>query len=89
MAMGVPVVATEEATEGLDLLPGRDLVVESDTARFAAEVARLLGDPRLLDEVGERGRKAVHNNYSHWAASIRLEELVNQAALELSAAERA
>ena len=82
MALGVPVVATEAAYTGLDLLPGRDLVVEAHPARFAAEIVRLLEDPRKLDEIGEQGRKSVHNNYSHWSVAIRLEEILNAAVSE-------
>ncbi len=82
MAARLPVVATEEAMAGLDLLAGRDLVVESNPARFAAEVVRLLEDPGKLDEIGDYGRKAIHNNYSHWSVAIRIEEFVNQACAE-------
>jgi sugar transferase (PEP-CTERM/EpsH1 system associated) len=82
MSASVPVVATEAAVSGLDVLPGRDLVVESDPARFAAEVVRLLEDPGTLDKLGDCGRKAIHNNYSHWSVAIRVEEILNQAAAE-------
>ena len=39
----------------------------------------LLSDPDQLDILGEQGRKAVHNNYSHWSTAIRLEEILRQA----------
>ena len=81
MALGLPVVATEEAVRGLDLGHGKDLVVESNPARFAADVVRLLQDPAALDRLGSRARRAVHNNYSHWSTAIRLEELIHEAAL--------
>jgi sugar transferase (PEP-CTERM/EpsH1 system associated) len=81
MALGLPVVATEEAVHGLDLRPGKDLLVESHPARFAACVVRLLEDPAALDSLGSKARRAVHNNYSHWSTAIRLEELIHEAAL--------
>ena len=82
LALGQPVVATEEAVAGLDLLLNRDIMVESNPARFAAEVVRLLENPHALQSLGSRARRAVHNNYSHWSTAIRLEEVVNQVALE-------
>jgi len=82
MAVGVPVVATHEARTGLDLIPGHDIVVESDDRRFADAVTGLLKDPVRLDQLGDRGRKSIHNNYSHWSVAIRLEEIVNQARAE-------
>lgn len=82
MSAGMPVIATEEAVAGLDLLPSRDLVVESNPARFAAETVRLLEDPGKLDQLGDAGRKAIHNNYSHWSVAIRMDEYVNQACSE-------
>jgi sugar transferase (PEP-CTERM/EpsH1 system associated) len=75
MAAGKAVVATEPAVRGLDLLSGRDVRVETTPARFAAEVARLLHDPAALMALGERARKSVLNNYSHWSVSVRLEEI--------------
>ena len=82
MAAGVPVLATSAGAAGLDLLPRRDIMVESNEAKFAAEAASLLQDPGRLDELAERGRKSVHNNYSHWSTAIRLEEIINQATVE-------
>ncbi len=41
MAAGLPVVATTKGHEGLDAVPGRDLLVADDPATFAAELARL------------------------------------------------
>ncbi|MHC4471896.1 MAG: glycosyltransferase [Planctomycetota bacterium] len=82
MAVGVPVVASPEAVEGLDVLPGRDLVTASDNASMVNEITRLLTDPIRLDAIGEHGRKSVHNNYSHWNASLRLEEVIHQASAE-------
>jgi sugar transferase (PEP-CTERM/EpsH1 system associated) len=80
IALGVPVVASPEAASGLDLLANRDLAVEDGPEDFANRVVDLLEDPDQLDLLGEQGRKAVHNNYSHWSTAIRLEEILRQAA---------
>jgi glycosyltransferase involved in cell wall biosynthesis len=79
LALGVPVVASPEAISGLDVIPNRDLAMESGPQAFADRVADLLDDPERLDILGEQGRKSVHNNYSHWSVAIRLEEVLRQA----------
>ncbi|MEN8151502.1 MAG: glycosyltransferase family 4 protein [Planctomycetota bacterium] len=79
IAVGVPVVASPEAVGGLDLIADRDLKVAGNTDEFAHQVVDLLEDPDQLDILGEQGRKAVHNNYSHWSVAIRLEEILRLA----------
>jgi sugar transferase (PEP-CTERM/EpsH1 system associated) len=80
LAVGVPVVASEAAANGLDLLRGGDVEVATGPIDFSDRVVKLLTDPARLDRLGEAGRKAVHNNYSHWSVGIRLEEIVGRAA---------
>jgi glycosyltransferase involved in cell wall biosynthesis len=42
MAVGVPVVATSQVADGLDALPGRDLLVADNSGEFAKAVIELL-----------------------------------------------
>lgn len=69
MAAGVPVVGTTSATQGVECEPGRDLLVRDDPAQFAAEVARLLEDPRAAEELGARGRALVEQRYD-WERTL-------------------
>ena len=82
MALGVPVVASPQAIEGLDLLVGHDLVMSPDSESMVDDVSKLLTDPIRLDQIGVQGKKSVHNNYSHWNAALRLEELIAEAKVE-------
>lgn len=59
LALGTPVVSTTKGADGLDLTPGRDLLLADDPAHFAAETLRLLGDPALRATLAENGRAAV------------------------------
>jgi glycosyltransferase involved in cell wall biosynthesis len=70
MAMGLPVVATSRAHDGLDARPGRELFVEDDPERFARRVAELFGAPATRAEVGSAARRFVETHHS-WAASMR------------------
>lgn len=59
MAAGLPVVSTPVGAEGLDFLPGRDLVVADGASRFAWGCIRLLKEPRFHHDVATAGRAAV------------------------------
>jgi glycosyltransferase involved in cell wall biosynthesis len=58
LARGVPVLSTTLGCEGLDLEPGRDLLVEDHPRRFAAALDRLMGDDALCLELSRHGRAA-------------------------------
>jgi glycosyltransferase involved in cell wall biosynthesis len=64
LAAGKGVVSTSLGCEGLDLQPGRDLVVTDPPAEFAAEVVRLLDDPGWSAVLGARGAARVAQAYS-------------------------
>jgi sugar transferase (PEP-CTERM/EpsH1 system associated) len=76
MAMGVPVVATGRAHEGLEAHPGRHLFVEDTPARFAAMVVRLLDTPGLRAAVGGAAREFVETHHSWPASMARLGDVV-------------
>jgi glycosyltransferase involved in cell wall biosynthesis len=59
LARGVPVVSTSRGCEGLDLVPGKDLLVADDPALFAAAIERLLTDDELCRALARRGRDTV------------------------------
>ena len=67
---------------------GKDILGEQWRRNFIAYVKLLSRHVRenlkvlRLDRLGEAGRKAVHNNYSHWSVGVRLEEIVRRAAGE-------
>jgi len=65
MAMAKPVVATNEAFEGLDAIPGEDLLVtKADSKAFAEAVAGLCTDKDRVALMGRNARKAVLSKYS-------------------------
>ena len=69
MGMGLPVVATARAREGIEARPGRDLLVEDDARAFADAVIGLLRSPARRLEIGLAGRAFVEAHHS-WAASM-------------------
>jgi glycosyltransferase involved in cell wall biosynthesis len=80
MAQGLPVVSTTVGCEGIDVVPGRHLLVADTAEEFAAATLRLLTQPQLAEELGLNGRKLVEQRYSLPHLAVQLEEAY-QAAL--------
>jgi polysaccharide biosynthesis protein PslH len=70
MAMARPIVSTTLGAEGIEVVPGRDLLVADDPTGFAAAVVRLLEDSRLAERLGRAGRQLAVERYS-WNAAGR------------------
>jgi glycosyltransferase involved in cell wall biosynthesis len=62
MAAGLPVVATTKGYEGLDAVPGRDLLVSDDPEGFARHLAHLADSLALRERLN---RAAVGYVESH------------------------
>jgi len=76
MAMGLPVVGTTSATQGVEGEPGRDFLLAEDPASIAREVIGLLDDPARAAELGARARAFVETNYDWEIVLAPLDELV-------------
>ncbi|MEM7305877.1 MAG: TIGR03087 family PEP-CTERM/XrtA system glycosyltransferase [Planctomycetota bacterium] len=63
LAMGLPVVGTTSATQGVEGEPGRDFLLADDEDSFYEAVKSLLDDPEKARELGRRGRAFVEENY--------------------------
>jgi len=67
LARGIPVVTTSVGCAGLDLVPGRHLLVADTPSDFADAVALLLRDPELGARLAAAGRQRVIERYD-WRA---------------------
>jgi polysaccharide biosynthesis protein PslH len=70
MAMGKAIVSTTLGTEGIETVPGRDLLVEDEPAAFADAVHRLLADPGLAARIGQSARQLAVDRYG-WSEAAR------------------
>lgn len=75
MAMGRPVVASPAAFEGIDALPGRDLLVAEADESITA-VLSLLNDHSLADTVGRAARARMCERYAWDRQLAALPELM-------------
>lgn len=76
MAMGLPVVASSAALEGLPLTPGRDALAADDPSAWARIVADLWDDPARRLDLGRNARRYVEIHHSWDARLSRFDELV-------------
>ena len=70
MALGLPVVGTTPATQGVEGVPERDYRVREDAEGFARAVVELLQDPAGAAALGRRGRRFVEEHYD-WEVVFR------------------
>lgn len=73
MAMAKPIVATEQAFEGIEAVPGRDLLVtKAEPEAYAEAITTLWEQPDLAENMAKNARRVVENRYD-W--NVRLEKL--------------
>jgi glycosyltransferase involved in cell wall biosynthesis len=73
MAMGKAIVSTRLGAEGIEAVPGRDLLVEDQPAAFAHAVNRLLAEPSLAARIGQSARHLAVARYAWSGAAQALE----------------
>jgi len=73
LAAGTPTVSTTFGNEGVDAMPGRDLLVADSPQDFAAAVTQLLLDRKFAEELGKNGRRFVREHYGREAVMAELD----------------
>lgn len=77
MGMGIPVVATPAAIQGIDVVDGEEILTASSAEAFAAQVMRLLRDHDLGRALTARAWKKMKRDYDWDAIGARLEALLS------------
>ncbi len=84
MAAGCAIVTTGIGLEGIEAVPGRDLVVANDVPSLSAAVVRLLGDPGERARLGTSARRLVEVRYD-WSRCLAPLDLLYRRLLESKA----
>ncbi len=71
MAMGLPVVATPEACEGIDVEDGVNVLLAGDPMTFSERIIDLMQDSKRRDMIGRAGLKFVKSRFS-WEAAGKI-----------------
>jgi polysaccharide biosynthesis protein PslH len=78
MAMGKAIVSTTLGAEGIEAMPGRDLLVEDQPTAFADAVHRLLAEPGLAALIGKSARQLAVERYAWSGAARALDDFYRQ-----------
>ncbi|WP_425601320.1 glycosyltransferase family 4 protein [Bradyrhizobium ontarionense] len=78
MAMGKAIVSTGLGAEGIEAVPGRDILIENEPAAFADATNRLLAEPDLAARIGAAARQVAVEKYAWSAAAQALETFYRQ-----------
>jgi glycosyltransferase involved in cell wall biosynthesis len=79
MARGLPTVASVQAAQGLDIVPGDHLLVARDDDVLAEAIVLLLTDQARWRVISENGRALVRGKYVAEAAFRALDEVLGDA----------
>jgi glycosyltransferase involved in cell wall biosynthesis len=75
-ALGVPVVATDKAVEGLDLVAGTHWLRANSVQEYVAQLGRLMESPSLREELTSAGRELVRSQHSFDALERTLQKVL-------------
>jgi glycosyltransferase involved in cell wall biosynthesis len=67
---GVPVITTTVGLEGIEAVPGQDVLVADEPARFADMLLRLMQDESLQARLAAGGRRLAEERYD-WRVALR------------------
>jgi polysaccharide biosynthesis protein PslH len=74
-ARGMPMVTTTIGLEGIDAIPGVDVLVEDSPEQFADAVVRILQDEQLRESLAQNGRQLVEQKYDYRVVLGALQEI--------------
>ncbi len=80
MALGTPVISTSKGAEGLEVEPGRHLLIADRPDDFAAETVRLLHDGDLRAALASAARQLIQERYDWANIGHRLRDLIDHLA---------
>jgi glycosyltransferase involved in cell wall biosynthesis len=78
LAAGKPVVTTTYGNEGIEALPGRDILVADNPQSFAEAVVKLLTDRELAERIGQNGKEFVGKSYGLEPIMGKLENIYQE-----------
>jgi glycosyltransferase involved in cell wall biosynthesis len=79
LAQGMPIVTTTIGLEGIDAVPGEDVLVADTVEDYATAVARLLIDSELQTRLAVNGRRLAENRYDWRVVLKKMDEVYGDA----------
>jgi glycosyltransferase involved in cell wall biosynthesis len=82
LALGTPVVSTSKGAEGLELKPGRDIIIKDVPEEFAFEVVNILENIELRTRLGIAGKQTVGSLYNWKLIGDRFLKFIDEIVFE-------
>ena len=82
MALGVPVVATPAAIEGIDVCNGEEVLIATSAGEFAQQVLLLLSNAELRKTITKKARNKMNQSYNWDLVGSKLEKLLRNEPLQ-------
>jgi polysaccharide biosynthesis protein PslH len=79
LAMGKTIVATPLAAQGLEVTPGKNIVIAEKPETMAKNIEDLMHDPALRQQIGAEARKLAETTYNWDELTARLNEVFEEA----------
>lgn len=79
MAMGVPVVCSIAASQGVDAVAGEHLLTASGTAQYVEAIRRIIESPMLRERIARAARERVLTHHAWGRSMARLDQLIETA----------
>lgn len=76
MAMGVPVVCSVAASQGVDAVAGEHLLVASSPAGYVSSIGQILGSPELRGRLSRAARERILSHHAWERSMERLDRLI-------------
>ncbi|MCD4698687.1 MAG: glycosyltransferase [Bacteroidales bacterium] len=78
MAMNIPCITSELANKALNAKHGEDILVGNTVEDYASCIFQLLNEPDFAQELAEKGKLFVYENYNWTAATNVLEKIISK-----------
>jgi glycosyltransferase involved in cell wall biosynthesis len=78
MAMGKAIVSTPAGINGLDLEPGKDVVVANTGAEIARAIRNLIEDPATRRTIEQQARETVERRFDWDVIAVRQKALYEE-----------
>jgi O-antigen biosynthesis protein len=88
LSLGLPVVATSIAAEGMNLRHGENILIADTPAAMAEEILRIYSDDPLWLTISANGRKAFEARFSHSSGAPKVLALIDSLCTAKSVAPR-
>jgi len=78
MALGTPVITSTIGHEGIDAVPGDEILVCDDRYEFAEKIIRLIEDSDLRNKIVFNGRKLIEEKYSDKIIAKKVKRILGE-----------